>query len=220
MSYWIALLAVCLAHPLSLLGVVNANGDYQFWQWNFIRNQISDQWAFYTCTEVRWGDNVSKAYYAYIQEQLIYTPAKWVSILPGYRQAVRRVPSDSSHWILEYVPIADLIFTAKPSDWEIRQRNRFEYILSKQSKFSWLYRNRLRFYIPRKWTSIQIRPFFDEEFFWRQGEGINEARVSVGLQETYTSHIGSEIFYMARFQKSEPHWVYQNVFNLTLIFNY
>jgi len=211
---------IYLVVPLTLFGQINSNGDYQLWQWDFLKYQITDEWTLFTTLNARWGNQISQLFYGYIQPQIVYSPQKWVAIAPGYRQAARRTPLTSSHWIPEYIPLADITFYAKPGKWEIHNRNRVEYTISEITDFPWLFRTRLRFYLPVHWTSLKIRPFFDNEIFWRQAAGINEDRLSAGFKMIFSDNWGSDIYYMARFHAAEPHWVYQNVFNFTINMKY
>lgn len=200
--------------PLCLCAAVNSDGDYQFWQRNNFQYRFAKQWACLVSTEARIGDNVSKPYYCYVQPQLSYAPADWIVIAPGYRQVVKRYPSNSIHWIPEYIPMLDLTLKGDAKGWKIEDRNRLEYIITESSSYPWLYRNRLRVYLPLHWTRLDITPFVDNEIFLRQAEGLHEDRLEVGLRETYASGIFTETSYMARFQKGARGWIYQNVFVL------
>jgi hypothetical protein len=198
--------------PLSLWGAINSNGDVQLWQWTFVRYTIEAPWSLFVTAEVRFGDDVSKFYYTYIQPQIVYAPKQWFFLAPGYRQGLRRHPLTSSKWVLESVPMTDLVFLGQVGEWEIQDRNRVEYVISSAVPFPWLYRNRLRFLMPPFHAGINWRPFFDGEFFWKQANGISEARNSV--------HFATELFYMARFLKQTQGWTYQNVCNIVLSFKY
>ena len=163
-------------------------------------------------TEVRFGDDVQKCYYAYVQPQFSYIPTDWISLAPGYRQIVKRYPTNSNHWIPEYVPIFDLVLTGRAKEWKFEHRSRVEYIISRSSSYPWLYRDRFRVFLPIHWTQYDITPFFDNEIFWREANGINEDRVAVGIKEKFTSFFTCETSYTARFLKAIPHWTQQNVF--------
>lgn len=202
--------------PLWLFADIDSNGDIQFWQKSHFRYFFQEEWAFMLTTEVRFGDDVSKFYYCYLEPQLLYAPADWVSLAPGYRQVAKRHPTNSSHWIPEYVPMFDLVFNANANGWRFEDRNRFEYIITEDSPYPWLYRNRFRIFFPSQVCFLNMAPFVDDEIFWRQARGINENRGSLGFRQTYSSHVSTETVYTARFLKRDSKWTYQNVFLLWL----
>jgi hypothetical protein len=204
--------------PFSAFARIDQNGDFQVWARSFTETELSDHWAVQVWGEMRWGDNASKLFYNYLQGQIVYRPAWWMFIAPGYRQGLRRFPLSSNHWEFEYAPIVDVAFILlQKAGWEVRDRNRVEYILFDSDPNHWLYRNRLRVITPWTFTGWNLNPYIENEVFWRQARGVNQDRVSTGFMMQFSEHVGGETSYILRLQKQETGWVHQNVLNLMLV---
>jgi len=202
--------------PVLAFAQINQNGDFQVWARSFNEVELNDTFGVQVWGEMRWGDNGSKLYFNYLQGQMVYRPAWWMFVAPGYRQVVRRLPTNSNHWAFQYVLLVDVAFVVwKYNGWEVRDRNRVEYIIVQTENNPWQYRNRLRLLAPE--LGGWCIPYVENEIFWRQTRGINQDRVSGGMIVQFSEHVGSEVSYILRFQKRAEDWVHQNVLNLMLV---
>jgi hypothetical protein len=202
--------------PVLAFAGINDNGDFQVWARSFNEVELDDHWGVQVWGEMRWGDNGSKLYFNYLQGQIVYRPAWWMFVAPGYRQTLRRLPLNSNHWVFEYVPIVDVAFVLlRKNGWEVRDRSRVEYILVQTQNNPWQYRNRLRVLAPEMWG--WCTPYVEDEVFWRQTRGVDQNRTSAGFVVQFSEHVGSEMSYILRFQKRAEGWVHQNVLNLMLV---
>lgn len=207
---------LCL--PFALFAQIGSNGDYQLWQrvkWNAA---IRDQWTLKFTEETRYGDNVSKFYYSYIQALIAYQPVRWISIEPGYRQVYKRESATSDNFDFEYSPMMDVILKKSFPVWHIMDRNRVQYLIFQSNENHWVYRNLLRFTNQRKFPLIGMNFYIEDEVFFRENLGFNENRTSLGLSRAMGKHASFDLFYIARYVKSASTWNYNNVFGFNLNF--
>lgn len=206
--------------PFFLFAEINGPADYQYWQRGILKAKMSERVDFFLTGEARFGDNVSKFYYTYLQALFAFSPRKWISIAPGYRQIYKRYPLSTTHFDLEYSPMIDLTFKTTLKKWGFSNRNRLQFLVFKSDPSHWVYRNRIRFTSPWSFTSFNATPYIENEFFYRQAKGINQDRLSIGFQEKFTSHVSMDFFYIARFLKRDSGWVYNNIFGCNLVLKY
>ena len=214
------ILALCtilrwLLLPFAAHAAVAGNGDIQLWTRSYFDGPISRQWDWQFVFETRWGNDASTLYYWYLQPQLFYQPAEWISIEPGYRQGFSK-HLISDNWVLEYAPLLDVVLMKTVAEWSFSDRSRWQYSQVGSVPWHWLYRNRFRIVSPPIVRSPLIWLFTDNEIFWREKRGINQDRLSFGTMILLNETVGGELFYMDRFWKRAPGWIYQTVFNVRL----
>ena len=93
------------------------------------------------------------------------------------------------------------------------QRNRVQYQIFETGGERWLYRNRLRIISPWRWTKLRLNPFVGQEFFWEEGRGINQTRLTGGLFLHIHERFKLNFFYMMRHTRRGGDWARQNVFS-------
>lgn len=209
-----------LLFPLFAFGRINGPADYQIWQRTILTAKMAHQWDFLLTEETRFGDNITKFYYTYLQANFSYIANQWVTLSPGYRQVYKRSPLSSTQWRPEYSPMIDIYFNWKKNNWKFSDRSRIQYLIFESNPDHWVYRNQLRITTPWKVTSFEANPYIEEEVFFRQNQGFVENRVTFGFSEQMTKHVVMDFFYIARYLKNSPSWVYNNIFGFNLKLNY
>lgn len=202
--------------PLSLFAKLNTAGDFQIWNTDTVNIRLNRSMTLIGQTEFRYGRDSSKLYYKHYQGELCFIRSPHTLITPSYRHIYRR---QKGAWETEYNPMIDITFQTKTkSRWFISNRCRTVYrILEKQSgkHNRWLYRNRLEFLTPLRLTRRGIGPYFSDEFFWEETQGINQNRLIFGLRIPYHERTQLDLYYMLRSLKNaDKHWINQNVFGI------
>lgn len=213
------LISALIFFPAFAWSQVNRNGDFQIWDRTFFLKHLNKQWLSYSFIEFRFGDNASELYQYFIHTQMIYRPLPFLSIGPGYRQIWQKILT-TGKWQTGESPLLDLAFVYRFKGWELRDRNRVQYVIFPHNPSHWWYRNRMRFVTPSFFETRNIAFFLDNEFFWRQTLGVNEDRLSAGFMFEMLKHLAGELFYMARFLKVDPHWNYMTILNIALVFSF
>jgi hypothetical protein len=213
-------LFLLLLIPIYSFATLGGNGDFQIWaRVDFVKH-FNREWQIKVVQEERWGDSASFLYQVHLQAQTVYTPLSWMRLSPGYRQAWRR--TEMTAWHPLYIPFFDFTWQTKVFGCDIKDRNRIEYTVGNAPALPWAYRNRFRVILPPLVSRGQARvaPFVDNEFFWRQGESINQDRICAGLMALLQENTGVEIFYMARFLKGQVSWIYNNIVEAVILFSF
>lgn len=163
-------------------------------------------------TELRFADDVSKAYFTYIQGQYIFKPTLCFSFAPGYRQQYSR--SELRDWRHFYSPMADINFMGDFKQFKWIDRSRIQYVVGPDRNRA-LYRNRLRFTLPGKTISYTL----DDEIFFTQGAGFSQNRLSFGPIINIGPYFSTRLFYMLRHIKISD-WRVNHVFGCYLFYNF
>lgn len=211
---------LCFLLPISCFATLNGNGDFQIWERLFWFKHFNPKWQCKLDEEARWGDSASFLYDIHLQIQIIYTPFSWARFSPGYRQVWKR--TNVTAWTPVYIPFFDFTWGVKGGGFEIKDRSRIEYTIHDSGVLPWMYSNRFRIVSPPLFQGKRGRLalFVENHFFWRQGQGVNEDRVSSGLLALLQDNVGGQFFYTERFLKREMDWIHNHVIQVSLLFSF
>jgi hypothetical protein len=201
-----------LLFPLSLFAHLNGSGDFQIWNTDTINIRSSKRMILTGQTEFRYGRDGSKLYYKHYQGEITFIRSPHTLITPGYRQVYHRRHGD---WVKEYQPRCAITFQVQTkSKWLISDRNLILYRIQ-EGHNRWVYRNRLEFLTPIRITRKGMGPFFSNEFFWAETQGINQNRLIFGLRIPYHQRTQLDLYYMLRSLKNHnKDWIQQNILGL------
>ena len=204
LKYFYALLI-----PLSLFSQINKDGDFQFWNLDYLEKKFSSNTGIKLQTALRLGDNASKAYLMYAQG-LYYYGWKPLEFALGYRQLYVR--SDQRPWEPICSPMATLTFKKEYKKIKFFNRNQVQYLIHKD-RHRWLYRNKLRFDTKTKPFSF----FAADEVFFLESIGLSQNRAFAGIQFNQYETIKISALYMIRYQNLNG-WKRHNIIGLYLYF--
>ena len=206
---WLLLLFPCL-----LFGDLNDNGDFQVWNTDSIRLQLSRKAYMTGQTEFRYGRDGTKIYYKHYQGGLLYVYSPQAVFEVAYRHIFLR---NNNHWRKIYSPLADMTLQVQSRrGFYLGDRSRIQYLIFDKhlgGKHRWLYRNRLEIIPALRISKRKIAPYFAEEFFWMESRGISENRLEFGLKIPYHQRTQLSLSYMYRNFKLfiTNKWVQHNV---------
>ncbi len=209
MKRLILLLLLLVSAPLKGYEI-NKDNDFQLWIFDSFGTQVTPCSRLFLESEFRWGDHASVFYFLYIQSRLLFTITPWLDIAPGYRQTFF-LRTEQHTWTPSYQPFIEGILHFKWRGWEIRDRNRIQYIITPQDPHFSVYRNRLWVSTPWKWGRMQLNPVLFDEIFLRRRDGFFENRFGVGGSIPFSEISNLSIFYMRRIIKIAERFQSQNV---------
>lgn len=211
-------LLLLLTFPLFCFGRINGPGDVQFWQRVRLNTKATERLTFKFSEETRFGDDVSKFYFSYLQLNTAFKIRNWLSFEPGYRQTLRRSPFSSSTFRFEYDPLVDVVLKYRSCLWQFVQRSRVQ-LLVLGSNQNWLYRALFR--VRRQIECVNLSFYLENEFFFREFSNYHQNRTTFGLSKIVYDFMSLDCFYIARLLKNNNHhWVYNNIFGFNLNFTF
>jgi len=204
------------AHPI--FSQVNQKNDIQFWGMVFFEKKFNPKHLLRLNGEVRYGDNVSKLYFAFGQIRYFYFPVRWFRFGPGYRQNWNKLLRPNK-WTMIYSPEFEINFIFHfHKGWVITNLHRIQYLIFENNTSSkWLSRHRLRLSYIFPVGNYYLRPFIADEVLVREGNGLFQNRASIGSFFNLTHHVETKVFYMLRNIKNNG-WKPQHVFGLYVLF--
>lgn len=189
-----------------LWGFVDQNNDVQIWVTESSVLGPSERLQFHLTNEWRFGDDVSKWFFTYLEGILKLQCTDRIDLGPGYRQ-IWRLQQDKRR--LSFEPMLNVIFHHK----EVFQlRNRLSYIINEKDRNIWQYRFRVRLRADY-WT---YNPFFSNEIFIRSYDGFYKNRTQVGLNIPLWNRASSDLYYMLQFREDAKIWTHQHIFGCWL----
>lgn len=195
---------------LPLWARVDQNNDVQLWITEAINIEINDRVILNLANEWRFGDNVSKFHFVYLQGILGTKLTEKIDMGTGYRQIWRL---DRKNWRNTYEPLVEFIFHKER---KFQFRNRLSYLINERAVNLWQYRGRVRLNAI-DWT---YNPFVSNEVFVRSREGFMENRSIVGVEVPFTSKGVTDLYFMLRFLKRDRVWTHQYIFGAWFSFFY
>lgn len=243
-----------LVEPLAAADIyerINANNDRQFWiEQNFDKN-FSNGYMLRLYFEQRWGSNYRIPFFNKAEIVFQYdllkklklspsNPIKNFFLGPGYHRtlAFGRNQRDQFHWrgINRFLIQSNLLASWK--NWDLDNRNRLEYHQNTRPHYEnfTAFRCRVQIATPWRWTTIKIRPFFSNEWFFREDtfkvttrRGLvgnwYENRLRVGVMTDLYKGIFVPIFYWQWILRktppqTRPDWNNNYVFGVALNFSF
>jgi Protein of unknown function (DUF2490) len=201
--------------PLSAFATLNGNNDFQIWNKDTLELRLMEQGDFYGEFDCRFGDDASKLYYKHVHLQFLYRYNSFFTIGPGYRWIYTLT---NGKFALTTSPLLDLIFSLSRNGWRLDARNRLQLLdPSKHAEGDrrWLFREKLYFFTPWKWTSWHLNPYVTEELFFEQTKGFSQNRFYVGLALRPHRMVGGALFVMLRnLKNASHHWTHQYVLGM------
>lgn len=198
----------CLLPSISLLGNINQNNDVQLWLTESFHKTISPSFAFHVNNELRFGDQISKLYFIYIQGIGNIKTNDWSELGAGYRQIWNL---QETKWRLIYEPLAEVIFHKKRKNLELQMRNRFSYLFREAESDISQYRGRIR--IMHSWTAKDklFQSHLSNEIFIQSQYGFNQDRLVAGIIIPFLDQLNGDFYYMIRFLRTETEFTHQHI---------
>jgi hypothetical protein len=202
-------LGLLLFFSIPLCSAVNQNNDVQLWITEAVHKKITSRSTLHLYNEWRFGDDISKLYFFYVQGVLGTEVNRWLNVGPGYRQIweIR-----ASQWRLTYEPFGEALIKMEKGSFEFQFRNRVSYIMREKETDFWLYRGRLRWVAACNLKGRTYRPYFSNEIFLHSQNGFSQDRIAGGILVPLVGSLLGDFYYMIRFQKSHEHWTHQHIF--------
>jgi hypothetical protein len=92
------------------------------------------------------------------------------------------------------------------SGWKLKNRGRLEYRMKEGSDNRIRFRNRLSFKSPWKFGRFKTNPYFAEEFFINENDGLNANRLYGGAVLKLSDNISFDIYYIFEIDKVDDEW--------------
>lgn len=179
---------------------VNADGDWQFWTHEGATFKISDHISASGDAVFRFGDDMSKLWYQHYDIGVTFKVTDWLSIKPAYRLKlvdVDKIPGD--RWQSIDDPSINFLFSHKIGKVQMKNNCRFSYWIFDDTfnrKDLLYYRNIFKVVGPWSWTSAQIKPYVQEDFFFNCNiHELDTSRLSVGVLVNQ-SRVGTPSLYV------------------------
>lgn len=190
------------------------DGDWQFWNTESIEGNLSENLKVKLEEEFRSGDNIGEFYYHHTDVGLIHRLTDWFYIGLNYRQIYEKKEGE---WKEENRPHINGIFKWKWQDFELENRNGFEYRVREGKKDVWRYRNKLALVFPLKWTRLDIQPYLADEIFVDFDESeLNRNRLYAGFKAKMMKYLKTDIFYLWQTSKMDGDWIDYNIIGAKL----
>lgn len=209
----------------SALKKLNQNHDHGLWLDQFMHFKLPSNWFLIFHGVQRWGADYELLYNYQNELVLQYdlkkywnlsSPIKRLSLGPGYNltNSLRKNTKGIYHWVWVNKPIFETYFDFTTCKWQIQNRIRIEYHdFTRKNYLNFiLYRYRLSFFTPWKWTSLKINPFFSNEWLFRKNS-FNSAKSSglVGGWYHNRVRIGVAMVLIKKRAKSFLYWQWRIV---------
>jgi len=198
----------CTLVSVPLWSNVNQNNDVQLWITDAIHKEISPTTTLHISNEWRFGDDMSKLYFFYLQGITSIEMNQWISLSPGYRQIWHL---QQTQWRLAFEPLIDLTFKKKRGNFTFNLRNRFSYLFREQNVDFFQYRARAELMSSFKIIDHLFKPYFANEVFLDSHYGFTQDRLSLGLITTLYKCLSGDFYYMFRFLKLNTDWTHQHI---------
>ena len=188
------------------------------WLSEVTQKKIAEKMNAELITEGRWGNDARELYFWYFQLSVFFKFSDWLDVGPGYRHIRHAVPQNRGPFATIYEPILAITAHTKINKWKFLDRSRFEIRVFQNSKPLHIYRNRFSIVSPWKLTQARIKPYFDEEFFWREERGVNQVRLTFGGKIGFSKKYKGMIYYLLRYQKPlDGPWRKHNILGLRFV---
>jgi len=209
-----------LALSISVHGrpVLNGDGDFQFWNKNRFTKLFREKYEFGLELEDRYGKDASVLYVYYIQGNLYYNLADWLSAGPVFREQF--ILGADKIWRTTHMPMGDVFLRWEVGGWNLIDRNRVVYTIPEDGQNIWVYRNQVYLYSPWKFGKIQLNPLVYDEAFFREYSGYSENRLACGFAFTLSKYNKNELLFMFRDIKQGEVWFHQHVLYGIIRFNF
>ncbi len=182
------------------------NRDVQLWLANYLRQPLLKNILFLGEIQHRFDNKVSNFFYWHLQEQIGYN-IQWLEVALGYRQTYTKF-QEPIIWNSSHGVVFDLSLFKTYRQMNLESRFRMQHMTDNGVSF-FIYRERF-------WMNTPIFKGVDicleEEFFFTEGIGFSQNRITVGGIIYPNSVVSFRPFYRLRYLKvSRTNWEYQNV---------
>lgn len=213
---WVSFLLGLLAFS-SLTARLNQNGDFQVWLHDGVSAHFNSHYGVDISQEFRFGNDCTEFYQQYSQIFLVYYGSPSFQIAPGFKQLYSK--GEGKAWYSFSIPELDIKMILQNKFWRFEHRERISYAFS-AFKGTWIFRPFFNLDTPFYYKNRALKLFLSEEFFWTQGQGINQNRFKVGFKLPGGKHVLFSLAYLIRNLKERHDWTYQNVLDLSVDFNF
>lgn len=188
--------------------VFNEDGDWQFWNQDAVTYKITDSLTVCSDAMFRLGDDASELWYQHYDVGVNFKVKKRLTVKPSFRlKKIKR----AGKWEEISNPSLNVILSHKVGGVKLKNNCRFSY-WNYDTEFNmkdrWFYRNILMVESSRSLTSIELKPFIKEDFFFDcEEEKINRNRLSTGLLIGKPKILSPTLYLMWQAYKPMNDWV-------------
>lgn len=176
-----------------------------------IKKTLSEDWYLASRNLAASREGVDDFFFGYLDINLGRNIANGWSAELGYRHARLRI---GDRWRDEFRPSALLSYRTRLNGWSVSNRHRLEYRVFEgdTAEDRWRYRNETRLVAPFGLTSLQLKPFVEEEFFYElDGTGLNVNWLTAGIRHRFADGIIGKLGYRWQAQKFGKDWQHRHV---------
>lgn len=185
------------------------SGDWQFWNTENIKGEISERCNVSMEEEFRFGDSMKELYYQHTDIGIGYELVKWFPLSVNYRHIYEK---GLEEWKNEKRPYISGTVKWNWKDLKFEDKNRFEYRIKSNKKDTKRYRNKLSIKFPLKWSKFEVQPYVSDEIFVDIPEcTLTRNRIYAGFNSKLMNHIKTDIFYLYQASKKDRNWPGYNV---------
>ncbi|MBM3251176.1 MAG: DUF2490 domain-containing protein [Candidatus Omnitrophica bacterium] len=195
------------------------NGDFQVWNNEALSWKIRRDWKMAFEEELRFGDDGGNLYYQHSDLSIHYSGfSKWLSMGLGYRQVFEKKKGE---WKEENQPNFIITLKEKIANFELSDRNRFEYREIEDSDDGWRYRNKITIGLPFEFTRQEIKPFVSDEIFVDiDKEELSQNRLYSGFSFKIIKNLNGELYYLWVDSKKSGKWIDSFVLGTKLAYSF
>ncbi len=211
---FLRLAALAALLPFSLFAY--DDGDLHNWTDLYVVYRIDDQFAVRVEEELMFGDDVSDLYYYHTDVGLIFKANPNVDLSLNYRH-IDTKSNRGAEWTEENRPHGNVTFKGKLGDFQVEQRNRFEFRVRDNRDDIWRYRSRVLLAHPLTLGGVACTPYVSEEAFIDTDLGdFNQFRTAAGVKKKFGDHVMADVYYLWQTAESSTEWTDTHFIGLAL----
>lgn len=177
-----------------------------------VKKTLNEDWFLSSRNLLVTRDGFGDFFFGYLDINLGYELGDDWSVEGGYRHARLKLGDD--FWRDEYRPSALLTYARSEGGWYFSNRHRLEYRVfegdTTDDRFR--YRNETRLIAPHELTSLKLKPFVEEEFFYEfNGSEFNLNWLTVGVRHQIADGVTAKLGYRWQAQKFGDDWSHRHV---------
>lgn len=185
-----------------------SENDVQYWNIFSVTRKINSAWKINLSDEQKIGENISEPFFHRIDLGVAYKVNNVVSLEAHYKHMHLKVANE---WKRVRVPYFNLLVNLQNSYLTLQSRNRMEYMGYTYKAHHWRFRERIKILSGKPFTSLKIKPFGAEEFFYDFNKSkFRENRLYLGVNLPLFSHLRADFYYALQHIKN-PDWYFNHI---------
>ena len=181
-----------------------ARDDWEYWNAVEWRASLQKDLDFKLKQEARFQDDLGNFYLEAVHTTLLWKPAKFLEIGPGYRYEYSETSSGKN--TDENRPFLEATLKTSVEKLKLSTRHRLER-RDVSGKDFWRWRGQVKVSHPLTLGTFEITPFASEEIFWdAKRDEFNQNRVTLSISRKLSKEVVLDLFYLLRSDRTGSDW--------------